>query len=74
MTTVIAEATEQQNKNNNNWKTADRTHTHTKIKKHNKKVSQSHYNFLYLLYKNGIVELKIKNLGIISDIDIYNMI
>ena len=51
MTTVIAEATEQQNKNNNNWKTADRTHTHTKIKKHNKKVSQSHYNFLYYCTK-----------------------
>lgn len=28
MTTVIAEATEQQNKNNNTWKMADRTHTY----------------------------------------------
>ena len=26
------------------------------------------------MYKSGIVELKIKNLGIISDINIYNMI
>jgi len=74
MTTVIAEATEQQNKNNNNWKMADRTHTHTTIKKQNKKVITKSLQFLILLYKNGIVELKIKNLGIISDIDIYNMI
>ena len=70
MTTVIAEATEQQNKNNNNWKMADRTHIHTTIKKQNKKVITKSLQFLILLYKNGIVELKIKNLGIISDIDI----
>ena len=49
MTTVIAEATEQQNKNNNNWKTAARTHTHTKIKKHNKKVITKSLQFLILI-------------------------
>jgi hypothetical protein len=48
MTTVIAEATEQQNKNNNNWKMADRTHIHTTIKKQNKKVITKSLQFLIL--------------------------